>query len=250
MRSRPFSLKFVAFFYLAISLALPLQIAVLYSHGISDIAQIWQKMTFFNWMIFALGPITAALVWIGHKSVKMLLPLNMIVVALNNWSVSHYGDDYSEAITITATLLFTMFNSILLFGRGLDAIIYPELQWWRVSQRIPCQDQKTLLSTLNGDLLEAQIFDISRTGLFLKQSDPIQGELIKPGEQVTLGLTLKGEENPLIITARVIRKCESKGHYPEGFGLCFDALKIKERLALFRYLKQCSSTWQGLAAIS
>lgn len=236
MRDRPFSLKFVACFYLAVAVGLPLQIATLYDHGPHDLALIAQKMTSLNWSIFALSLLTAMLIWIGHKSVKYLLPLNMLLVALNNWSVSEFGDDYSESLTIASTLLFTMFNSILLFGRGLDVILHPELQWWRVSERVHCQ-QRALISTNQGELLEAAIFDISKTGLFLEQLNAKLGEALAPGDQVRLGLALAGHEDPLVLNAKVVRKAEATGHYPKGLGLCFESLKLKERLALLRFIK-------------
>lgn len=237
MRDRPFSLKFVAFFYLAVAVGLPLQIAILFGHGLGELTLIAQKMTSLNWSIFTLSLLSATLIWIGHKSVKYLLPLNMVLVALNNWSVAEYGDDYSESLTIASTLLFTMFNSILLFGRGLDAILDPNLQWWRVSERIHCQ-QRALISTNQGELLEAAIFDISKTGLFLEQLSPKLGQALAPGDHVRLGLALAGHEEPLVLNAKVVRKAEATGHYPKGLGLCFESLKLKERFALLRYIKE------------
>ncbi len=244
MNKRPISLKVVALFYLIVSVGLPLQIAWLYEHNLLEWHSIFIKMTTLNWIVFGLGLATSLIVWNGHKLVKFVLPVNMLLVAINNWAVSAYGSDYNETMTLGATLAFTVFNSVLLFGRGLDAILYPELQWWRVSERIECH-QNVRLATPNGNVIEAKIFDISKTGVFLERGDAFSASELKAGESVTLSLELPQESEPLIIAAKIVREAPARGHYPSGFGLCFESLSLFKRLSLAKYLRST-----GLATVS
>lgn len=238
MNKRPISLKIVALFYLVVSIGLPLQIAWLYEHTLGEWHSIFIKMTTLNWIVFGLGLATSLIVWNGHKFVKFVLPVNMLLVAVNNWAVSTYGNDYNETMTLGATLAFTVFNSVLLFGRGLDAILYPELQWWRVSERFECH-QRVRLATPNGNVIEATIFDISKTGVFLERGDAFSASELKAGESVTLSLEVPQSE-PLILSAKIVREAPARGHYPSGFGLCFEPLSLFKRLSLAKYLRQTS----------
>ncbi len=241
MNKRPISLKIVALFYLMVSIGLPMQIAWLYEHNASEWYSILIKMTTLNWIVFALGLLTSLIVWNGHKLVKFVLPVNMLLVAINNWAVSSYGSDYNETMTLGATLAFTIFNSVLLFGRGLDAILYPELQWWRVSERLECH-QRVKLATANGNVIEATIFDISKTGVFLERGDAFSASELRAGETVTLSLELPAADAPLILAAKIVREAPARGHYPSGFGLCFESLSLFKRITLAKYLRGATAT--------
>lgn len=240
MNKRPISLKIVALFYLLVSIGLPIQIALLYEHGLGEWHSILIKMTTLNWIVFGLGVATSMIVWNGHKLVKFVLPINMLLVAINNWAVSAYGTDYNETMTLGATLAFTVFNSVLLFGRGLDAILYPELQWWRVSERYECH-RTIKLSTSTGSVIEATIFDISKTGVFLEKADAFSASELKAGETVTLSLNVGGQEMPLLLEAKIVREAPARGHYPSGFGLTFGPISLFKRLSLARFMKEAGT---------
>ena len=207
--------------------------------GFSEWEMIVNKLTQLNWILISLFTINFMLCLKASPYLKIFLPITILLVALNNWVVSHFGTDYHETLTLTSTLLFSILCYGFFFTKGVEAINNPSIRWWLVPKR-HLKNFPVWLESNKGNKILARVFDISKTGLFISS---IEGnnwftKYFSLGEVVSIKLaTSSGLE--LRVDAEVVRKAsQTRGNYPEGLGLQFKGLTFLEKLDLSRILLQ------------
>lgn len=228
MKTKPLIFNIYAAFFLAIALSVPIQIALLYGHSITDYSVIFNKMTIFNLLVVATCLYNFYYCFSASDNVKWSLPLSIGVICLNNSIVLIYGNDFESMTVILSTILFLSVTSFFLLTHDTDVMNHPENQWWRIAQR-QFVNEKIIARIRNDERDLGLTFDLSIGGAFVPLSLEEQHTLLKSGETIEIWL---GENKQIKCQAKVVRKVSARGHYPEGIGLQFIDLSIMDRVKL------------------
>lgn len=223
MKSKPILYKGLTIFNLLIIIGLPLQIALLYEHNVSEFLYIIDKMTIFNWIVALSCAMVALSSHFAHKSLKWLIPISATCVFMNNLIVARYGDDYTAETVFFSTMVFLLIQFSFFALRDSKLIAQQDKRWWLIPKRhkikanvwISVNDKKEYLGTT---------FDISRTGLFLKYDEKKTNEILAQlhqGDDIKITIDL---ETPIECEAKVVRKSLATGIYPAGMGMRFNHL--------------------------
>ncbi len=248
MRERPLPLILLSCFLLGCAISIPIQIGLLYGHGVTELPQLTLKISVANWLFILLCTFNAILLIEAHSLLKLSIPTLIAVTAWNNWFVAEYGQDYTHATTMYATLGFLAFHGLMFHPKALKVLLHPQNRWWR----IPVRKQIPLDVTLfpfRGPQLKLQVYDISEGGTFIPQKniqDAIEDHVgqndslrknsdLKIGQRVQLKFKL-GQLHMVSCTAKIVRKSAAKGDYPEGYGLCFEDLSKQDQRVLKNHL--------------
>lgn len=215
---------------MAILLILPMsffiQVAWIYElNPFTDFTSIVLKLTQINYLTMAVLLIGIPLYERASRLLLLWLPLSSFLVGYNNWVVSSYGADFQTWQTLAATTLYVGLGLFTLRRKHLKLILNPSLRWWLSSKRWPVS-LPVKLKTKAGGVIDAQTFDISKTGAFIKtQENGVQlGDSVK--------IEIPSSSGPFVIEAKIIRLSPPQGHYPAGFGIKFSNLNLGAKLFL------------------
>ncbi len=235
MKNRPIGLTILTFFLIAVAISIPLQIAFMYNHGISDITLILHKITALNWVVIVLCLTGALTTWEAAPEFKLIIPLAIISVAINNYYVAKWGIDYSAGASFLAFISFLFTVSILMTGKSWEALTNPGLQWWKIPTRIKKSIPVFIEISENNNVL-VRTFDISLTGAFLKSLPPdILEEKIRKGQNLKLHIGIGDEQ--VTIEGTIARKAiHETGVYPAGIGVQFKHSRFLNFLSLRKIL--------------
>lgn len=241
MKEKPILFNLLAILYLIIAIAMPVQIIYLYGHKWNDFQLIYHKLSLFNWFVILGCLYNSVALFQAKFSLKFSIPINLIIISINNWFVSFVGVDYSHTQTQFATIGLTLISSMLVFSKTMNIINDQKLIWWKWATRVKKEVPVTVV--LNHiDLYQTHTYDLSRTGAYLeyeqdKESDPnfVTGRILK-GETINLILGDPKSADAIYCKARIVRKSNKRGAYPEGIGINFESLSLKNVFSLFKLL--------------
>src|SRR5665213_4610446 len=97
MRRRPMWFILLALAFFGVAISLPLQIMMIYGHGLSEISAVFDKLTLLNWLVLCGTLICSGLVWRASPYLRYAVPLLIALVAINNFFVGYYATDFSMA---------------------------------------------------------------------------------------------------------------------------------------------------------
>lgn len=218
-------LLLIAFFF-------PMQIIMLYGHTPMEFHAILSKLTVMNYLCMFFLIFMSIFTYKSSRALLYLIPVAFSLVAYNNYVVSLYGDDFSFVQTTLASVLFGLICFFYLQPEILKCISNPKYRWWtckpRFLKRVPIKIFHS------GNTIRTATFDISETGLFVKEDEGLKLSELKLGESVKLHIALP-DEGEIILEATVVRKAQAKGTYPAGAGLKFNKIEkeIDKRLSEF-----------------
>ncbi len=244
MNSKPLILPILAFLTAAIALSLPIQIMMIYGHGLGELGAVARKLTTLNWLVIFGGVATAALIDRGSPYIRYCVPGMIAAVFVNNYFVASYGDDFSLLTATASAAVFAVLNVPLLHPQIRRLLSHPELRWWLRPRRATTSVPIFLAGTRR-ETFRTETFDLSETGVFV-QLEPHQITL-KQDESISLCLTL-GTYSQVRCTGRIVRITDARGTYPAGVGVQFLDLPMEEKKIIRHYIKRFEEHELELAA--
>ncbi|MBT3236194.1 MAG: hypothetical protein HN353_09620 [Bdellovibrionales bacterium] len=235
MRERPLIFTILSLAYLGIALSIPIQIAIIYGHGINEWQAIMNKITYLNWAVISTSLINATLSYHAHRYLRLAIPISIIIVALNNTLVGMFGVDFQLQTTIMSTLLFIGLSGTIYCLDAKNVLYDQSLRWWKSPVRHR-QSIPIFLESEDGQQIGAafETFDISTSGLFAQGINDQHFTQMELGGQVKI--TLLGKSGSQIeLCSKVVRKSDSFGQYPAGVGVEFQDLSWWQTLKLEYY---------------
>ncbi|EPZ51244.1 type IV pilus assembly protein PilZ [Bacteriovorax sp. BAL6_X] len=230
MKIKPLIFNIYAFVFIAIAVSIPIQVMFLYGHGATDIGAIWSKMTVFNFMVMASCFLNAYFSFTAQDDIKWSFPLSIGFVCLNNSIVLVYGNDFEAASVILSTFAYILMTSYFILSHETNVINSPAAQWWKTAIRYQAP-LPTKVSSTDIPINLGETFDISRTGAYISYNTPTQKDIFNCGDTFTFNIG-----TDLELKAKVVRKSNAVGRYPEGMGVQFVELGVAERLQLEKLL--------------
>lgn len=231
MARRPRALTIVSCIFVMLALSMPMQVMLLYGHGVSEWSAVLAKLTSFNWIVLAGLVANAVLLWRVSPWLRYTMPALMAAMLVNNWLAGYYATDFSLWTTTLGTLAFSVLNIPMLDDHVLWIMQHPERRWWIRAERkrlsLPIFIEGTRLSSV-----KAETFDVSRSGAFV----PGLSEL-SVGDWISVRLQF----DPLAqlrVQARVVRRREAVGQYPAGYGIEFQDMSWWQRREIRRQLRR------------
>lgn len=241
MKNKPVIFNFLSIIYFLIAISIPIQIMIIYGHHLASYELIYHKLSLFNMIVMVLSLYNSFALYHAKKSLRYSIPLNILFIIVNNYFVSFVGVDYSSSQTLLASFSIISVSSFLFFSSSKKIISNPDLIWWKWARRT----EKSLPVTImlkDQELYTTNTFDLSRTGAYLQYASQNDNKPSVTTTKILKGETLEfiiGEpdsKNRLTCKAKVVRKAESSGTYPDGIGICFEDLSMKNSLTLMKLI--------------
>lgn len=245
MKTRPKIFIGYAILFVLLAISFPIQIALLYEHGIFEIGAILSKMTFLNWAVFWGFIVSAVLMVRVSPKGRFIVPFMLAAVLLNNLAVSLTGLNFDPLVPWLASLGFGALCLPLSFYQpALELMNNPEKRWWLRSERARVQ-APVLVNPFKSSSFRTKTFDLSETGAFIsfENNDAQGGEasfglpVLQVSDRLNLCLNV-GHISQLRFEAEVVRRSEANGSYPSGVGIRFTSLDWRDRKELRRYLRR------------
>lgn len=223
MRVKPLFFNIMAALLLMIAFFFPEQIIMLYGHTPFELTAIASKLTIMNYLCMILLLFMSVFTYRSSRALLYLIPISFSIIVYNNYAVSLYGDDFSFVQTTIASVLFALVCFFYLQPEVLKCITDPSYRWWtckpRFLKRLPIKIFHA------GQTIKSSTFDISETGLFVKEDESLHITGLKLGDKVKLHIALPQDGGEIVLEATVIRKARAKGTYPAGAGLRFNKIE-------------------------
>lgn len=233
MNQKPILFNIIGIGLLAIAISFPLQIAWIYEHQLADanhLRAIWHKLTFNNLLTMGVLTVTAWKVWQVQTGLVPWILASCSLVTINNVIVSAYANDWSQIQTMIASVLFGVTAGTFIFTRSYELTLAPQLHWWRPAKRHRV-DAPIVIEFLGQHRFQAQLFDLSTSGLFVTgMQQQLLASLAPVNEEIAVKIPFNNQFHAF--RAKLVRKCEQRGHYPGGWGLTFTDLGVWQRLKL------------------
>jgi hypothetical protein len=231
MAKRPFTLTCLAGGFLFLAATMPLQVILLYGHGLSEWTAIAAKLTAFNWFVLWGFVVNAILLWRVSPLLRVTIPALIAGVVVNNWIAGYYATDFSLWTTTLGTLAFSVMNIPLLDDHVQWIMRHPERRWWirapRTRLAVPVLIEGAKLNSL-----KAETFDLSETGVFIAGANDVGvGDWIHVRMQFNSLAQIRCQ-------GRVVRRDGARGIYPPGIGVQFMDMSWRQRRELKRWLER------------
>lgn len=225
MRSKPLFFNIMAILLFALALSFPMQIYFLYGHAILEFEAVASKLTLVNYLCMFVLIAMSFFTYRTSRAILYLIPVGLTLVIYNNYVVSLYGDDFSFVQTTIASVLFGIICFFYLQPEILKCITNPKHRWWAAKPRFLKSVPIKIFH--NGNIIKSATFDISETGIFVREDIDFLINTVKVGEIVKIHLNLN--DNEIALEAKLIRKSVSnRGVYPAGAGFQFDLIKANK----------------------
>lgn len=234
MMAKPKIVYWMSLALFAIALAIPMQIAILYQHSLSELDSIFQKITLLNFICMAMMLTCAYLLINISPYLKLFAPITIVTLAWNNYLVGSYGEDFQMSQTILGTGLFAGLFVPLLRKDLRQILSEPHRRWWRRANRY-LKSVDVILNPFVGQTLQAHTFDLSESGAFIPFEDKPLNEIPKVGERIKISLHLDTLRK-IKCEAIVVRAVEPKGSYPKGIGVQFTHMNETYKRSLNNFL--------------
>jgi hypothetical protein len=238
MKKRPLIFSFISLVLVGIIISIPSQIILL-----SEVTKInWHilinQITVFNWLVIFLSSITAIYSFLGDRNCLFALPILLASIFVNNYFVFLYARNVHWAAPVLASIGAAFIYLTLMMNKKLKYITNnQDKRWWL----IPKREKRTLpiwIIVGNDKCLLARTHDLSKSGAFVSSITGIQSFIenkLKIGEEVKV--VIGDRENiEFQCQAEIVRKAEARGDYPQGIGLHFNNISLKEKFALNKLL--------------
>jgi hypothetical protein len=234
MRRRPFLLFLTSFALIAVAISLPVQIMLIYGHGLDELDEVFAKLTMFNWVVMIGCLACAVLIAEASPLCFKAIPALTVLVALNNLIVGYYAVDYAPWMTVAGSLAFALFNLPLFDAQVRELMKYPERRWWMRAERHRRNVPVVITGALRGrSPVRTETFDLSDSGLFL----PLEGSHFEVDDRISVRMTF-GTFSQIRCEGRVVRRAEGpRGEYPSGIGVQFTDMDWRQRRELRRQLE-------------
>jgi hypothetical protein len=229
MPKRPLLFTLLALLYAVIAISLPIQVMIIYDHQLSEWPLILAKLSWLNILVIMLSSVNVILSLNASHWLKYSLPFTIIIVGINNYFVSYYGNDFSVLETSMATIVFALIHTTLFFFKSSSILEHPSLRWWLVPRRHELQIP-VWIEQNDGKGISFKTFDLSKTGAFIASTEPFHH--LKEGDQ--FNLAVRGEDMTYSVKAKIVRKSEPRGHYPRGFAIQFEKMSLGAWLFLMK----------------
>lgn len=234
MMVKPKIVYLMSLMLVAITISMPLQIAWLYQHSLSELGSILQKISLANTLSMILMLTTAYLLIHISPYLKFVAPLTIICLAWNNYLVGNYGQDFQMSQTMVGTGLFAGLF-VPLFRKDIRLILsQPQRRWWRRAQRYQ-KNIDVILNPYVGHTLQAHTFDLSESGAFIPFENKSLDEIPKVGERLKISLHIDTLRK-IKCEAVVVRVVEPRGTYPKGIGVRFTDMNETHKRSLNNFL--------------
>lgn len=228
MIARPKQFYMLALFMFMLAISFPLQVILLYGHHWSETSAIFSKITWLNWFVIACFVVSGYFSIQASRYLLVMVPVTVILVAVNNYVVGKFAGDFSMLQTTLATMATGVLFTPLLLPSSKAVIKDPKRRWWRRSQRY----NKRVSATINpfvGDMIHTHTYDVSQSGAFVCIADEDEKNLPKVGDKIRLSLNISSMKK-IRCEAVVVRITEPIGHYPRGLGIRFiDIEKLHQK---------------------
>lgn len=235
MVHRPKALVALSVFLIGVAVGYPVQIMLLYEHGLSEIGAVLAKVTPMNWLVMMGSVVCAVLAYRASPRLWTAYPILSIVVAWNNMLVSELGDDYSPFTTAMATLGFAGIGGLLFTADAWELMRHPEKRWWLRPVRKQISAPVFIIPQ-QGESFRAETFDVSNSGAFVRVTNRDIFSAIKAGDKISLRMTV-GALTVLRCEAQIVRRDTARGCYPDGLGIQFRGMKRSDARELRKYLR-------------
>lgn len=242
MHIKPKSLKYLTTFLILTAISFPVQIMILYDHAPTELRAIFSKISELNILVIFLCLLSAFFIFRVAPASKIVTPMLLVTVGINNGFVSAVGDDYSMGLTYVSTFVFFLFHIPLLDSEVKMLLKNPQSRWWLTPNRKRLELPMMLSPFSQQMVFRSKTFDLSENGAFVpfsKTLDPITE--LKVNDSMFLCLNL-GALTQVRCQAKVVRINSAKGFYPAGIGLRFTGLGFMEKRRLSKCIKAHSST--------
>lgn len=239
MRSKPLFFNIMALLLFALALSFPVQVYFLYGHSPIEFKAVASKLTIINYLCMFVLIAMSFFTYRTSRAILYLIPVGLVLVIYNNYVVSLYGNDFSFVQTTIASVLFGIICFFYLQPEILKCITDPKYRWWSSKPRFLKSVPIKIFH--NGNIIRSATFDISESGIFVREDIELLMNGLKVGEVVKIHLGLN--DNEIVLEARLIRKSISdRGVYPAGAGFQFDLLKTNKDIhkKLSEYIQEMS----------
>lgn len=236
MRKRPISLNVLIMVLVGVALSFPIQAAVLYGHGITELSSIFHKITILNLFVMILCIVNVPFLLQGSRMMVPALLMALAVVSYNNYVVGSFGLNFSMNTTALASLCFFLLNGFFLDPKVIKVLRDPKKRWWLQSPRkevsIPLS-----MNVIRGESYNLKSYNISETGVFIPLDEELlDNERVIEGDIVDIQFAL-GPLRQVKCQAKVIRSCQKMEKFPSGVGVHFTDMKTPDRRALKKYIE-------------
>lgn len=233
MPTKPQLFNFTSIALALIAISFPLQIAGMYSYDLTQtnhLYAVWNKLSINNIATILILVISAWKVWNVEQDITRWLVASCIIVTLNNIIVSSYSPDWSHLHTTLSSFCFIFAMSTIMLSKTYEHAFAPEKQWWKPAKRHRIE-APVVIEFLDRHRFQAQMFDISTTGLFITDvNQPIIASMAPVNEEMAIRIPFKNHLHAF--TVKLVRKTNENGKYPGGWGLSFTHLNPWQRIKL------------------
>lgn len=231
MIKKPLFFPVLALVVLGIALSMPMQVLWLYDHPWEEFELAMAKLTMLNWAFMLMSCYVSYLLFtVNPRSVYFIIPYLLLGI-LNNTLVGLSGVDFVPMQTSVASAALVLIFMPLLKKDFATLLLDPRKRWWLRAPRItftcPVLFESRLISQ------SAQLFDISRSGAFIKFPSE---ENFTINQRMDLNIKLD-QLHQLHCQAQVIRvNSHEVGTYPAGIGVKFMPLTSHQAELLDRFI--------------
>ncbi len=224
MKHRPFILALIAIAHLLIAASLPIQVALYYEYSPFNLIESWTQLTYLNRSILILSILIAVAAWQAKSWLWHLLALNTVLIIWNHILIASWGIHAKLSETISATAGYLMLISLTLTESARRCLIQPNLHWWKHRRR---RLARKVLLTMNHDELQAQLFDLSKTGAFIRGVQVLSHAKPQHTLSILVPITKAHKQR---FQAEIVRvRQDDSGSYPAGVGIRFLRLSLMQR---------------------
>lgn len=217
MNSKPMFFTVMPFVFIALAVAMPLQISVIYDLSPFDFEAIFSKLTPINIMLMFLFAWVAYATKALDRNVFIALPFINLAVFVNNYIVGSFGNDFNIFETTIASSAF-MAVSLTFYNQKIYKVLNDRsFRWWQTNPRREMRLPITI-HTAN-DTIRTTTFDISKSGIFALSDNNL--ELFQTSKDLEIDLNIHVDDRVLKCRGKIVRKTLPKGKYPEGVGIHF-----------------------------
>jgi hypothetical protein len=234
MRTKPLYFNIMALMFGFMVLSFPLQII----SGLGLPMKQWHiSLSYLSDINLIVMGIFALICYFSFKVDKFtpyMVFLSLPFVLLNNYHVGQVGTYQNGMNTEIASLIYLLMVFPYFKGENFKVLVDTKLHWWRPAKRI----QGALKVKIKKGCRELTLdsYDISESGIFLKDNQLGEGLSLKRGDRVDLFIKLPFGKT-IHTKARMVRKRRSAGNYPDGIGVQFNGPSYFFQMLLGRYMQ-------------
>jgi hypothetical protein len=227
MVKKPNVLILISLSLIAVTVSFPLQIAVIYGYDVNQLAVIFSKLSWFNWLVMIGALVCALLVDRVSRWTLYALPVWLLVAGLNNWLVAYYHGSDSRLLQAGLATLGLVFMMAPIYRHSMmDLFLNPAHCWWKRAERRRLLVPVSVFTGLRQASLVAETFDISESGVFI----PCAPELVND-ENLLLDFHFR-DNTQWSCRARVVRRASAFENHPQGIGVEFLEMNWRRRRRL------------------